>query len=156
MVPEDADYYLHTLEGPDDMTSHIKTSILGNSLTIPITNGELNLGTWQGIYLCLPVHDSLESLTRGAAGRRAPHSRRKKKDNSYVVEGRVRVELFLTSPSNSPCLLQAGLLWRRGRAIIFRICVPISFLGEGSGLPAAGRGEVPNYSLISFSIRLCG
>jgi secondary thiamine-phosphate synthase enzyme len=52
MVPEDADYYLHTLEGPDDMTSHIKTSILGNSLTIPITNGELNLGTWQGVYLC--------------------------------------------------------------------------------------------------------
>jgi secondary thiamine-phosphate synthase enzyme len=52
MVPEEADYYLHTLEGPDDMTSHIKTSILGNSLTIPITNGKLNLGTWQGIYLC--------------------------------------------------------------------------------------------------------
>src|SRR3989304_3975552 len=52
MVPEDADYYLHTLEGPDDMTSHIKTSLLGNSLSIPITNGELNLGTWQGIYLC--------------------------------------------------------------------------------------------------------
>lgn len=52
MVPEDAEYYEHTFEGPDDMTSHIKTSILGSSLTIPITNGKLNLGTWQGIYLC--------------------------------------------------------------------------------------------------------
>ncbi len=52
MVPEDADHYEHTLEGPDDMTSHIKTSILGSSLTIPVTNGKLNLGTWQGIYLC--------------------------------------------------------------------------------------------------------
>ncbi len=52
MVPEDARHYEHTLEGPDDMTSHIKTSILGSSLTIPITNGKLNLGTWQGIYLC--------------------------------------------------------------------------------------------------------
>lgn len=52
MVPEDADYYRHTFEGPDDMTSHIKTSILGSSLSIPVTNGKLNLGTWQGIYLC--------------------------------------------------------------------------------------------------------
>lgn len=52
MVPEDADHYEHTFEGPDDMTSHIKNSILGSSLTIPITNGKLNLGTWQGIYLC--------------------------------------------------------------------------------------------------------
>lgn len=52
MVPEDADHYEHTFEGPDDMTSHIKTSILGSSLSIPITNGRLNLGTWQGIYLC--------------------------------------------------------------------------------------------------------
>ncbi len=52
MVPEDADHYEHTFEGPDDMTSHIKTSILGSSLSIPITNGKLNLGTWQGIYLC--------------------------------------------------------------------------------------------------------
>lgn len=52
MVPEDADYYEHTFEGPDDMTSHIKTSILGSSLTIPVTGGKLNLGTWQGIYLC--------------------------------------------------------------------------------------------------------
>ena len=52
MVPEDADHYEHTFEGPDDMTSHIKTSILGSSLTIPVTNGKFNLGTWQGIYLC--------------------------------------------------------------------------------------------------------
>ncbi len=42
----------HTLEGDDDMTAHIKSSIIGQSLTIPITNGRLNLGTWQGIYLC--------------------------------------------------------------------------------------------------------
>lgn len=52
MVPEDADHYEHTFEGPDDMTSHIKTSILGSSISIPVTNGRLNLGTWQGIYLC--------------------------------------------------------------------------------------------------------
>ena len=52
MVPEDAGHYEHTYEGPDDMTSHIKNSILGSSLSIPITNGKLNLGTWQGIYLC--------------------------------------------------------------------------------------------------------
>lgn len=52
MVPEDKSYYLHTAEGPDDMTSHIKASILGSSLSIPVTNGRLNLGTWQGIYLC--------------------------------------------------------------------------------------------------------
>ncbi len=52
MVPEDADYYEHTDEGPDDMTSHIKASLLGSGITIPITNGRFNLGTWQGIYLC--------------------------------------------------------------------------------------------------------
>jgi len=52
MVTEDTSLYEHTLEGPDDMTSHIKSSILGHSITIPITNGKLNLGTWQGIYLC--------------------------------------------------------------------------------------------------------
>lgn len=51
-VPEDGDYYQHTLEGPDDMTSHIKSVLIGNSVSIPITNGRLNLGTWQGIYLC--------------------------------------------------------------------------------------------------------
>ena len=52
IVPENAPYYQHTIEGPDDMPAHLKNSILGSSLTIPITNGKLNLGTWQGIYLC--------------------------------------------------------------------------------------------------------
>jgi len=52
MVPEDKSLFEHTLEGPDDMTSHIKTSILGSSVTIPVTNGHLNMGTWQGLYLC--------------------------------------------------------------------------------------------------------
>lgn len=52
MVPENAPYYKHNYEGPDDMPAHIKASLLGNSLTIPITNGRLNLGTWQGVYLC--------------------------------------------------------------------------------------------------------
>jgi secondary thiamine-phosphate synthase enzyme len=52
MVPESADHFLHTLEGSDDMTSHIKSSLLGSSLDIPIKNGSLLLGTWQGIYLC--------------------------------------------------------------------------------------------------------
>ena len=50
-VPDSTAYFEHTYEGLDDMPSHIKASILGNSLTIPITNGRLNLGTWQGIYL---------------------------------------------------------------------------------------------------------
>jgi secondary thiamine-phosphate synthase enzyme len=52
LVPEDAPYYIHTYEGPDDMPAHIKAVLLGSSLTIPITNGDLNLGIWQGIYLC--------------------------------------------------------------------------------------------------------
>lgn len=52
MVPEDTSLYEHTLEGPDDMTSHIKSSLLGHSVNIPITDGKFNLGTWQGIYLC--------------------------------------------------------------------------------------------------------
>ena len=52
MIPENMPYYDHNLEGSDDMPAHIKASVLGSSLTIPITNGELNLGTWQGIYLC--------------------------------------------------------------------------------------------------------
>lgn len=52
MVPENTSLFEHTLEGPDDMTSHIKSSILGTSVTIPVTDGNLNLGTWQGIYLC--------------------------------------------------------------------------------------------------------
>ncbi|WP_323109621.1 secondary thiamine-phosphate synthase enzyme YjbQ [Pectobacterium carotovorum] len=52
LVPEDEPYYRHTYEGSDDMPAHLKGSLLGNSLTIPITNGRLNIGTWQGIYLC--------------------------------------------------------------------------------------------------------
>ena len=52
LVPENAPYYLHTLEGDDDMPAHAKSVIVGVSLTIPITDGRLNLGTWQGIYLC--------------------------------------------------------------------------------------------------------
>jgi len=52
MVPEDTSLFEHTLEGPDDMTSHIKSSILGHSVTVPVTDGRFNLGTWQGIYLC--------------------------------------------------------------------------------------------------------
>lgn len=52
LVPENAPYYLHTLEGDDDMPAHAKSVIVGGSLTIPITDGRLNLGTWQGIYLC--------------------------------------------------------------------------------------------------------
>lgn len=52
VVPENKTYFEHTSEGADDIPAHIKTSLLGNSLTIPITNGRLNLGTWQGIYLC--------------------------------------------------------------------------------------------------------
>ena len=52
-VPEkDAVHYEHTLEGTDDMTSHIKATIIGSSVTVPISNGRFNLGTWQGIYLC--------------------------------------------------------------------------------------------------------
>ena len=52
MVPEGTHYYTHLDEGLDDMPAHIKASIIGNTLTIPIKNGALNLGTWQGIYLC--------------------------------------------------------------------------------------------------------
>lgn len=52
LIPENEPYYTHTLEGPDDMPAHIKSSLIGQSVTIPITNGKLNLGTWQGIYLC--------------------------------------------------------------------------------------------------------
>lgn len=52
LVPEDEPYYRHTLEGSDDMPAHAKASILGFNLTIPISGGRFNLGTWQGIYLC--------------------------------------------------------------------------------------------------------
>lgn len=52
IVPENKKYFQHTSEGADDMPAHLKTSLLGNSISIPITNGKLNLGIWQGIYLC--------------------------------------------------------------------------------------------------------
>ena len=51
MVPENAPYYLHDYEGSDDMPAHIKSSLMGFSVQIPISNGRLNLGTWQGIYI---------------------------------------------------------------------------------------------------------
>lgn len=52
LIPDGDKLYTHILEGPDDMAAHIKTSMFGQSLSIPITNHRLNLGTWQGIYLC--------------------------------------------------------------------------------------------------------
>ena len=52
MVSENENYFTHTSEGPDDMTSHIKSSILGSSVSFPIKDGNPQLGTWQGIYLC--------------------------------------------------------------------------------------------------------
>ena len=52
IVPENLPFLTHTLEGPDDMPAHIKASFIGSSVSIPITNGRLNLGTWQGVYLC--------------------------------------------------------------------------------------------------------
>ncbi len=61
-VPEDAPYWTHTAEGPDDMPAHIKASLLGPSLTLPVQDGRFGLGTWQGIYLC-------EHRDRGGARR---------------------------------------------------------------------------------------
>ena len=61
LAPENELYYTHTYEVADDMPAHLKSSLLGVSLTLPITNGRLNLGTWQGIYLCEP---------RNSAGKR--------------------------------------------------------------------------------------
>ncbi len=52
LVPENHPLYSHIYEGADDMPAHLKASIIGSSVTVPITNGRLNLGTWQGIYLC--------------------------------------------------------------------------------------------------------
>lgn len=62
LAPEDAPYYEHTAEGPDDMPAHVKAALIGTSVSIPITNGRLNLGTWQGVYLC-------EHRDRGGARR---------------------------------------------------------------------------------------
>lgn len=52
MVPENQPYYKHDYEGADDMPAHIKASLMGASVQIPVTNGKLNMGIWQGIYLC--------------------------------------------------------------------------------------------------------
>jgi secondary thiamine-phosphate synthase enzyme len=52
MIPENAPYFEHTMEGPDDMPAHIKASVIGSGITVPVTGGRLNLGMWQGIYLC--------------------------------------------------------------------------------------------------------
>lgn len=52
LVPEDAPFLTHTFEGPDDMPAHVKSALVGSSISIPISEGKLNLGTWQGIYLC--------------------------------------------------------------------------------------------------------
>jgi len=52
VVPENQPYYRHTFEGSDDMPAHLKNSLLGASLNVPVTSGRLSLGTWQGIYLC--------------------------------------------------------------------------------------------------------
>ena len=58
MIPEDRDYFKHTLEGPDDMTSHLKSSLLGSSVNFPVKNGIPQLGIWQGIYLCEHRNDA--------------------------------------------------------------------------------------------------
>lgn len=52
MVPERAPYYEHTMEGPDDMPAHIKSSLVGSSIAVPVSSGRLNVGIWQGVYLC--------------------------------------------------------------------------------------------------------
>lgn len=52
LAPENQPYYQHTVEGSDDMPAHIKSVLVGSSVTVPVTDGKLNLGTWQGIYLC--------------------------------------------------------------------------------------------------------
>ena len=70
-VPDGAPYFTHTLEGPDDMPAHIKASLLGPSLQLPVRDGALALGTWQGIYLC-ELRDSggARSLTATLHGER--------------------------------------------------------------------------------------
>lgn len=69
MVPENASYYEHNYEGSDDMPAHIKASLLGSSVQVPISQGKLNLGTWQGIYLCEHRnHDSGRTLVLTAWG----------------------------------------------------------------------------------------
>lgn len=69
LIPEGEPYYRHTLEGRDDMPAHAKCSIIGPEVTIPITNGRLNLGMWQGIYLCeFRNHGGNRSIVATIAG----------------------------------------------------------------------------------------
>lgn len=69
MVPENAPYYQHNDEGPDDMPAHLKAALLGSSVSVPITEGKLNVGIWQGIYLCEHRdHASSRSLVLTAYG----------------------------------------------------------------------------------------
>ena len=79
-VPEDAPYWTHTVEGPDDMPAHVKASLLGPSLTLPVSDGSFALGTWQGVYLCEHRDDggarSLIVTLFGEALARAPSRRR--------------------------------------------------------------------------------
>jgi len=76
-VPESARYWTHTLEGDDDMPAHLKASLLGPSVTIPIADGRLALGTWQGIYLCehrdrgASPFARRDGVGRGLSGRRS-------------------------------------------------------------------------------------
>lgn len=71
-VPDGADYFVHTLEGPDDMPAHIKSSLTGSSLTLPVRDGRFALGTWQGIYLCEHRHNAgTRELTVTAFGERS-------------------------------------------------------------------------------------
>jgi secondary thiamine-phosphate synthase enzyme len=75
-VPEAADYWTHTLEGPDDMPAHIKAALLGPTLTLPIAGGRLALGTWQGLYLCEHRdHGGARSLLATAWGEGAEDGR---------------------------------------------------------------------------------
>jgi secondary thiamine-phosphate synthase enzyme len=72
LVPEDASHWTHVLEGPDDMPAHVKASLMGSSLSLPIAGGRLALGTWQGIYLCEHRdHGGSRSLVATAWGERA-------------------------------------------------------------------------------------
>jgi secondary thiamine-phosphate synthase enzyme len=72
-VPDATPYFTHTLEGPDDMPAHVKASLMGSSLSLPISGGRLALGTWQGIYLCEHRdHGGRRTLTVTLNGERDP------------------------------------------------------------------------------------
>lgn len=75
LIPEDYPHYIHTYEGTDDMPAHLKTSLIGNQLNIPITDGRLNLGTWQGIYFCeYRNHGGSRDVVLTAIGNSYPQS----------------------------------------------------------------------------------